>query len=295
MGTESSLMNVASLAPPTAKASRNTKAYFIADAHLGGEPEPAEGPKRTDLIRFLAHLEGRASVLFLLGDIFDFWFEYPRTTSTEHPEVLSALRRLSEAGTDIHFLGGNHDYWAGSRLEMLTGARVHRQPIEVTLFAERLFIAHGDGLPDGDSGYRLLKAVLRNRLAIAAFGLIPPRIGRAIARWASGLSEITEEGVRLAVPSMRAFLEKVLAQGHDAAVVAHVHRPVIWRGKNGVGVIVGDWMANRSVVRLDENGFRMLRWSNGTLEDNERAAMPPAAGDGSADLADPRADSSAAL
>jgi UDP-2,3-diacylglucosamine hydrolase len=272
-------MNVASLTPATTQHLESGKVYFIADAHLGSEPEPTEVQKLSDLLGLLSHLEGRASGLFLLGDVFDFWFEYPGTAPSEHPEVLSALRRLSEARTEIHFLGGNHDYWAGSRLEMMTGARVHRQPVEVTLFGERLFIAHGDGLPAGDLGYRLLKAVLRNRVAIAAFALIPPPVGRAIARWASGLSEITDERILRAIPPMEAFIEDLLGRGRDAAVVAHVHRPVIWRRENGTGVIVGDWMANRSVVELGEGGFRMLRWSNGALIDNERAAVPPAPGE----------------
>ena len=269
-------MNIASPKPTKTQHSQTGKVYFIADAHLGAESEPAEARKLADLLDFLAYLEGRASTLVLLGDVFDFWFERPRTAPTDHPELLAALLRVSEAGADIHFLGGNHDYWAGSKLERMTGARVHRQPVEMTLFAEQLFIAHGDGLPAGDLGYKLLKAVLRNRPAIAAFGLIPSRIGRTIARWASGLSEITEERIRRALPPMKAFLEEILRRGHDAAVVAHVHRPTIWRWRSGTGVIVGDWMANRSVVELGEDGFRMLRWSNGALIDNERAAMPPA-------------------
>jgi UDP-2,3-diacylglucosamine hydrolase len=269
-------MNIASLTPATTQHLETGKVYFVADAHLGSEPEPSESQKLADLLDLLAHLEGRASGLFLLGDIFDFWFEYPRAAPAAHPEVLSALRQLSEAGTDIYFLGGNHDYWAGSRLEMMTGARVHRQPVELTLFSERVFIAHGDGLPRGDLGYRLLKAILRNRLAIAAFGLIPPAAGAAIARWASGLSEITDASILRAIPPMRAFLEGLLNRGLDAAVVAHIHRPVIWRSGNGTGVIVGDWMINRSVVELGEGGFTMLRWSDGALIDNERAAVPPA-------------------
>jgi len=273
-------MNVASLTPATTQHPTSGKVYFIADAHLGSETGPTEHRKLTDLLDLLTHLEGRASGLFLLGDIFDFWFEYPGVEPTDHPEVLSALMRLSEAGTDIHFLGGNHDYWAGSKLEMLTGARVHCQPVEVTLFTERLFIAHGDGLPTGDLGYRLLKAILRNRLAIAAFGLIPRTVGRAVARWASGLSEVNEERILRAIPPMKAFLAGVVTRGCDAAVVAHVHRPALWRWEKGTGVIVGDWMANRSVVELGENGFRMLKWSDGALIDNERAAVPPAVGEG---------------
>jgi UDP-2,3-diacylglucosamine hydrolase len=274
-------MNVANPAPPTAQQPPPHPIYFIADAHLGSEQAPAEQRKISDLLGLLAHLEGRASGLYLLGDIFDFWFEYRGDSAVVYPEVLSALSRLSEAGTDLHFLGGNHDYWAGSRLERLTGARVHRRPLEETLFSERLFIAHGDGLPAGDLGYKALKAVLRNRLAIAAFGLIPPGVGRAIARWASGLSEITEERIRRAIPSMKAFLEDTVRSGPSAVIVGHIHRPVIWRWEHGTGVIAGDWMGNRSVVSLGKDGFRMLRWSDGALIDNERAAEPPAPdGDG---------------
>ena len=121
-------MNIASPKPTKTQHSQTGKVYFIADAHLGAESEPAEVRKLADLLDFLAYLEGRASTLVLLGDVFDFWFERPRTAPTDHPELLAALLRVSEAGTDIHFLGGNHDYWAGSKLERMTGARVHRQP-----------------------------------------------------------------------------------------------------------------------------------------------------------------------
>ena len=269
-------MNMRSPAAQIAQHPTHGKVYFLADAHLGSESIQAEARKLADLRDLLAHLRGRASRLYLLGDVFDFWFEYPRETPAAHPEVLSALLQLSQAGTEIHFLGGNHDYWAGSKLETMTGAKVHRRPIELTLFGDRVFIAHGDGLPAGDLGYVMLKAVLRNRLAIAAFGLIPPAIGRAIARWASDLSEITEDRILRAIPPMRVFLQGIIERGHRAAVVAHVHRPAIWRWQSGTGVIVGDWMANRSVVELGSDGFRMLRWSEGALVDNERAAVPPA-------------------
>lgn len=268
-------MNTARPAPPTPQHPRNGKIYFLADAHLGGEPAATESGKVADLCALLEHLEGAAASLFLVGDVFDFWFEYPRITPTDHQEVLAALARLSAAGTEVRFLGGNHDYWAGGKLEAMTGATVHRQPIEVTLFDRRVFIAHGDGLPAGDLGYVLLKTVLRNRLAIGGFALIPRPVGRSLARWASGLTGITEERILRAIPPMEVFLQQTLDRGLDAAVVAHVHRPVVWRWKKGTGVIIGDWMVNRSVVELDRGGFRMLRWSGGALTDNERAAVPP--------------------
>ena len=103
-------------------------AYFVADAHLGIESQEIEDAKRHDLLSFLSHITGRSSTLFLVGDLFDFWFEYPWSTPDRHLDVLRAISEVSRAGARVHFLGGNHDYWAGGKLEALTGATVHREP-----------------------------------------------------------------------------------------------------------------------------------------------------------------------
>ncbi len=243
--------------------------YFLADAHLGNESESLEAAKERDLLDLLAHLRGRASFLYLVGDLFDFWFEYPAVTPAAHRSVLEALSELSGSGTTIRFLGGNHDYWAGRKFAAMTGATVHRDPISQTHFGRRLFTAHGDGLPSGDLGYRILKAIIRNPVSIAAFTLVPPRAGAAIARWASNLSEITDQRIRSALPSMKEFLESKLGEGFDAAIVGHVHRQVHWPSEAGDAIIVGDWMWNRSVVELTADGFRMLRWSEGSLVESD--------------------------
>jgi UDP-2,3-diacylglucosamine hydrolase len=252
--------------------------YFLADAHLGIESEPLEAAKERDLLDLLTHLRGRASFLYLLGDLFDFWFEYPGVTPGGHRSVVEALSELSRSGTTVRFLGGNHDYWAGRKFEAMTGATVHRDPITQTHFGRRLFMAHGDGLPSGDLGYRMLKAVIRNPVSIASFTLVPPRVGAAIARWASNLSEITDERIVVALAPMKDFLESKLAEGFDAAVVGHVHRQVHWQSESGDAIVVGDWMWNRSVVELSDGGFRMLRWSESALvesEPSEAVSRPP--------------------
>jgi UDP-2,3-diacylglucosamine hydrolase len=245
-------------------------AYFVADAHLGVESRELENAKQQDLLDFLSHINGRCSTLFLVGDLFDFWFEYRRTTPDRNTDVLQALSKLSRAGARVRFLGGNHDYWAGSRFEELTGATVRREPLSTICFGRRLFVAHGDGLPKGDHGYRMLKAIIRSGPAIAAFGLLPPSAGEAIARWASGLSEITEERVQRAIPPMRGFLEEKLAEGYDAAVVGHIHRQLMWTFDGGTAIVVGDWMSHRSVVELGPGGFRLLEWREGELRPAEK-------------------------
>jgi UDP-2,3-diacylglucosamine hydrolase len=252
--------------PQEPNSSLDKPAFFLADAHLGIESQEAEEAKRGDLLAMLSHITGRSSALFLVGDLFDFWFEYPWSTPDRHTDVLRALSEVSRSGASVHFLGGNHDYWAGGRLESLTGATVHRKPLTTTCFGKRLFVAHGDGLPDGDLGYKLLKAVIRSRPAIAGFSLLPPALGESLARWASGLSEITEDRIQRAVPPMRAFLERKLSEDYDGVVVGHIHRQFMWEYENGVAVIVGDWMTKRSVVELSSTGFRLLEWRDGALK-----------------------------
>ncbi len=238
--------------------------YFVADAHLGGLDGPSATANERELEALFISLAGSAGHVYLVGDIFDFWFEYRVPSNRGYEGVLNALARLSASGTRVTFLGGNHDYWAGSEFMALTGAAVHREPLIVTHFDRRVFIAHGDGLPVGDWGYRVLKSILRNPFAIALFRLLSPALGGRIAVHVSDLSGITEDRVQRAIPPMREFLMSKL-DGDVDAVVGHVHAPRLWERGGRTAIIVGDWMTHRSVAALDASGFRMLRWENNSL------------------------------
>ncbi len=254
---------------PTARPSLDRPVYFLADAHLGGLDGPADAGSERELEAFLRSLVGATEHLYLVGDIFDFWFEYRVPSDHGHGGVLDALSALSASGTTVTFLGGNHDYWAGSEFQRLTGASVHHDPIVVSHGSRRVFIAHGDGLPAGDWGYRLLKSVLRSPVAIWMFRLLSPAVGARLAVRVSNVSGITDDRVQRAIPPMRDFLMSKLDEGLDAAIVGHVHAPRRWERNGRTAVIIGDWMTNRSVAVLDASGFRMLRWSDGALVPNE--------------------------
>ncbi len=258
-------MYEASGMPSSAPLTSTRSVFFIADAHLGGEEGGLDQAKERALCDLLGYLRGRASELYLTGDLFDFWFEFRTAATLKHILTLNALSALAESGTSITFLGGNHDYWAGSEFEQRTHAVVSREPIVVTHFGRKLFIAHGDGLPGGDWSYRLLKAIIRSGPAIAAFRLLSPSVGSAIARWASGLSTTDDARIERAIPPMRQLLFDKLDQGFDAAIVGHVHAPRLWEHNGGSAVIIGDWMINRAVVELDAGGFHMLRWEGNDL------------------------------
>ena len=248
------------------------RVWFLADAHLepsrerpGAGPEAQDAARQRDLLELLASLTDQASHLYLVGDIFDFWFEYVSGPTRGHEATVRALRALSDRGISVHFLGGNHDYWAGRVFEHLSGARVHRVPLDTTHCGRRLFIAHGDGLPEGDLRYKALKALIRSAPAIAAFRLLPPTLGASIGRWASGLSEITDERIERAMRPMRDFLLETVRGPYDAAIVGHVHRPAHWRTPDGDALIVGDWQDNRSALLLDGDGFHHFVWRVGAL------------------------------
>ena len=138
--------------------------YFASDIHLGaGDPETARRTER----RFVAWLDaaGRdAEAIFLLGDIFDFWFEYRRVVPKGFVRTLGKLAELTDRGVRVVFFTGNHDMWVGDYLARECGVEIHTAPQEVTLAGQRLFLAHGDNMRiEGQPALRLLNTVFRSR------------------------------------------------------------------------------------------------------------------------------------
>ena len=140
--------------------------YFISDAHLGSSADPAtDAPRLERLLPFLRHVrEKGAAHLYIVGDLFDFWFEYAHVMPWRHAGILTEIRAVVDSGVPVTFLGGNHDWWVGPVFEEFAGMTVHREGITVEHQGVRMYLHHGDGLASkGDSGYVVLKAVLRNR------------------------------------------------------------------------------------------------------------------------------------
>ena len=119
----------------------------------------------------------RARRLFVLGDLFDFWFAYAHAIPRRHLAVVRRLAELTEAGIGVTYFGGNHDFWAGRFLEQEVGATVHDEPAMVTVAGRKLALMHGDGEARGDTGYKLLKGLLRSGWAISAYRAIHPDLG----------------------------------------------------------------------------------------------------------------------
>ncbi|MBM3318316.1 MAG: UDP-2,3-diacylglucosamine diphosphatase [Candidatus Eisenbacteria bacterium] len=247
--------------------------YWISDAHLGSDPDP-EG-REALLVRFLAELQGRAARLYVLGDLFDFWFEYRHAAPKGHFRTLHALAGLIDQGTPVTYLGGNHDFWCGTTLEREVGLTVHQRPISVSHQGRRIFLAHGDGLGPGDAGYRLLKAVLRNPLAIALYRTIHPDIGIALARRVSATSRRHTKPREFHLRRMsRHVAAPEFARGHDAVILGHIHDPLHLRDARGRDcLLIGDWIEAFTFVELAEGRFTLRRYG----PEGPAAMIPPKA------------------
>jgi UDP-2,3-diacylglucosamine hydrolase len=245
--------------------------YFLSDAHLGSGPN--QDLRCRTLIELLGGLRGRATHLYLLGDLFDFWFEYRHAIPRGHFRVLHALADLVDSGTETAYLGGNHDFWCGSYLNREVGLRVHQHPIRVEHQGRRIFLAHGDGLGPGDTGYRMLKAVLRNRVAIGLYRLIHPDIGVPLAHAVSKLSrQHTKDREQILRLLWRHVVAPQYESGDDAVIVGHIHDPTHLRdSRNRDFLIIGDWIKHFTWVRLEDGAFCLERLGS----DGSPETIPP--------------------
>jgi len=235
--------------------------FFLSDAHLGAEAPQAEHARTARLHDFLDSLAGRASTLYIVGDLFDFWFEYRTAIPRRHFHTLARLARLREAGVEIAYLNGNHDFWLGSFFRESLGIRTVTGALTVEAQGRRLWLHHGDGLVGGDLGYKLLRGILRSPVSIALYGLLHPDLAipfaHQVSRWSRrsrGQEELRPERLwsEIAEPAFRS--------GHDAALIGHFHHSFERRDGGREFFVLGDWIDRFTYVELRQGRFELKTW-----------------------------------
>jgi len=226
---------------------------------MGSSAEEAAKVRR--IHSFLDAAAQDCDQLFIVGDLFDFWFEYRHAIPKGYFSVLARLHQLVRDGLPIIYIGGNHDFWIGDFLGREIGIEVHQEPIERTLQGRRAFLAHGDGLARGDRAYKVLKRVLRHPVPIALFRLVHPDLGIAFARHTSHTSHrYTKERENLVEGMLEEVAEEKFREGYDLVVVAHLHRP-LHRARPGKDfVILGDWVTHFTYAVIEQGTVRLERW-----------------------------------
>ena len=153
----------------------NKSVFFISDAHLGSWGIEHGRMQERRLVRFLDSIKHRASAVYLLGDMFDFWYEWRYAVPKGYTRFLGKLSELTDMGVEVHYFTGNHDIWMYGYLESECGVTVHREPVTMEIYDKVFFLAHGDGLGDPDRKFKLIRAVFHNRLCQRLFSMLHPR------------------------------------------------------------------------------------------------------------------------
>jgi UDP-2,3-diacylglucosamine hydrolase len=233
--------------------------YFISDVHLGLRSREEERAKEDRLLDFLRSVAGDAERLVIVGDLFDFWFEYRTVIPKGFHRTLAALHNLTGGGVPIDFLVGNHDCWLGDFFEAELGMTVHFKPFETLVQGKRVYVHHGDGLAENDLGYRMIKPVLRNRFNIWLYRWLHPDIGVRLARGSSRTSrQYTTNKHYGEGEGMARHAATLIDGGADIVVMGHRHVPELRPIGKGVYVNLGDWVTH--------NTFGVMRGGTITLE-----------------------------
>lgn len=238
-------------------------AYVLSDAHLGFATRDIE---RT-LVTFLRHLAGKAGSLVINGDLFEFWFEWRHVMPRRAFRVLAALADLRERGVPILMIAGNHDCWGGDILRDDVGIDFRVGPWTGDLAGWRARVEHGDGLRGKeDRGYRLLRRVLRNRLAIRAFRLLHPDWGTALATRTSHTSRTYQ--ARDGGAGLRRAAAERLERERELRLVIYGHSHVAELTRIGTAVYAnaGSWLDQPTFLRVTPERVALMKWDDASRE-----------------------------
>ncbi|WP_417600530.1 UDP-2,3-diacylglucosamine diphosphatase [Owenweeksia hongkongensis] len=225
------------------------KIYFASDLHLGA-PNYEESLKRErHFVKWLEEIRHDAAEIFIVGDLFDFWFEYKKAVPRGFVRVLGKLAEIVDSGIPVHMFTGNHDMWIFDYLPQEIGVTLYRKPIEREWDGKKFLIGHGDGLGPGDHGYKLIKKVFSNPFLQWSFARLHPNFGIGLADYFSKKSRaktgdddavfLGEENEWLVI-----YCKEVLKKEHfDYFIFGHRHLPLNIELKPDSHYInLGDWI-----------------------------------------------------
>ena len=243
--------------------------YFISDIHLNLNDSANEVEKRGRLIEFVQYVSKTGGTLFIVGDLFDFWFEYKHVMPKAYFDILTALNDAKLNGVDLHFIPGNHDCWGREFLDETLFNKVYPEGATLDIKGKRFLICHGDGLLSWDRGYRVLRSVLRNRVFVFLFRWLHPDIGYAIAKNFSRNDDYdhysTEQKEKI-VKELIQYSEEQCKNDIDYVIIGHYHQHKDIRLENGQFLILGDWIKYHSYGFFDGESLSLKSWENEKVE-----------------------------
>ena len=244
------------------------KIYFSSDFHLG-VPNHEESLKREKkIVRWLDMVQKDAYEIFLMGDIFDFWFEYKHAIPKGFTRLQGKIAEITDSGIPVHFFIGNHDMWMFDYFEKELGVIMHRSHGQREIFGKKFFLGHGDGLGPNDKGYKLIKKVFANKFCQWCFARIHPNFGIGMANYWSRKSRAKNKEPQKFLGEDRewliAYCKRKLEQDHyDFFIFGHRHWPIEHAvSDNSIYINLGDWLQHYTYAVFDGETVELKIFEN---------------------------------
>ncbi len=237
------------------------KIFFFSDVHFGLHDKQREKEKEQRVLLFLSHVQEHGEQLFIMGDLFDYWFEYKNVIPRGYHNILSKLSSLVEHGVKIHYMAGNHDFWLKDFFPNNLGIPVYKDPFQIELRGKKFFLHHGDGLALNDMGYLILKKILRSPISIFLYSLFHPDLTSPIARGFSKTSRAYTGNKDFGeTDSMIKFAEEKFREGIDYVIMGHRHKPLEHSAGKSLYINLGDWITYNTYAEFDGTKLELKTW-----------------------------------
>jgi UDP-2,3-diacylglucosamine hydrolase len=241
------------------------KIYFASDFHLGVPSYEKSREREKRIVKWLCEIEKDAEEIYLVGDIFDFWFEYKRVVPKGFVRLQGKIADLCDNGIPVKVFIGNHDMWMFDYLPKELGIELIREPICTTYNGKVFMIGHGDGLGPGDHGYKFIKKIFRNRVCQWMFARLHPNFGIGLADRLSRSSRKKTKHEDRYLGDEKEFLvnycKEVLQKQHiDFFVFGHRHLPIDMPIGNSRYINLGDWMSYFTYAEFDGSEMKFLNY-----------------------------------
>jgi UDP-2,3-diacylglucosamine hydrolase len=242
--------------------------YFFSDLHLGLPDNEKSLLREKLLIKLLNEIKDDAETIFFVGDIFDFWWEYKHVIPRGYTRLLGMLSELKDSGIAIEFFTGNHDVWMKTFFTKDMGIPVHTKALETEINGKQFFIAHGDGLGEGDYGYKFLKKIFTNKFLQWCYSRLHPNFAFGIANvWSKSRrkKEKTYEFKGIEKEILIRFSKKKLeTRFFDFLIFGHRHFPIeLPIGENSIYLNIGDWLINFTFLKFNGSIIQLFTYKDG--------------------------------
>lgn len=242
--------------------------YFVSDVHLGATALKNNREREVLFAQWLDEISVNASELYLMGDIFDFWYEYKKVVPRGFTRILGRIANLTDRGIPVHFFAGNHDIWVSDYLTEELGVTVHHNEVVKEIGQKKFFLAHGDGLDKNDKGYIFLKKIFTNKVAQWLFSRLHPNFAFFIAHGWSADSRLSKPDYQhdfmVNQDGMYKFAADFLKNTSvDYFVMGHRHRMANEKmEKNARFILLGDWINSFSYGIFDGEKFELKKYKD---------------------------------